>query len=141
MADNNDVTAGIPESPMHELYEKGFLDALQTFKELFNQIIDQMIDEAPKPREGVTLPSNGKTQQKIVAPPFHGIDISNRAYNLLMRAGIDSIEKLTDCTEDDLLKIPGFGPASLESVVKALYRHGFTLHYEGSPFLRSYEEE
>ncbi|GGE19443.1 hypothetical protein GCM10007275_13060 [Jeotgalicoccus coquinae] len=44
------------------------------------------------------------------------LDLSVRSYNCLKRAGINSVQELTDKTEADMMKVRNLGRKSLEEV-------------------------
>ena len=50
--------------------------------------------------------------------------LSNPARNALLHHGIDTIQKLSDYTEKEILKIHGIGKASLPAFRKALEEQG-----------------
>lgn len=58
------------------------------------------------------------------------LNLSNRAYDTLMSAGIRTIGDLQLVNDDDLLKIHGFGPTCLAEVRKELpqYKRDFRRH-------------
>ena len=55
------------------------------------------------------------------------IELSVRAYNCLRRAGINSLEELTQMTEDDLLKVRNLGIKSMKEVVEAMRKKGLSI--------------
>ena len=44
------------------------------------------------------------------------LDLSVRSYNCLKRAGINTVEELTEKTEDDMMKVRNLGKKSMEEV-------------------------
>jgi DNA-directed RNA polymerase subunit alpha len=44
------------------------------------------------------------------------LDLSVRSYNCLKRAGINTVEELTNRSEDDMMKVRNLGKKSLEEV-------------------------
>ena len=52
------------------------------------------------------------------------LDLSVRSYNCLKRAGINTVEDLTNRTEDDMVKVRNLGRKSLEEVVGKLQALG-----------------
>ena len=55
------------------------------------------------------------------------LDLSVRSYNCLKRAGINTVEELTEKTEDDMMKVRNLGKKSLEEVIQKLEELGFGL--------------
>ena len=63
--------------------------------------------------------------------PIEDLDLSERPRNCLKRAQVNTIGKLLDKTEDDLLAITNFGQKSLDEVVEKLDERGLTLRIRG----------
>ena len=55
------------------------------------------------------------------------LDLSVRSYNCLKRANINTVEELTEKTEDEMMKVRNLGKKSLEEVVQKLEELGFEL--------------
>ena len=55
------------------------------------------------------------------------LDLSVRSYNCLKRAGINTVEELTEKTEDDMMKVRNLGKKSLEEVIQKLEELGLGL--------------
>jgi len=53
--------------------------------------------------------------------------LSVRSYNCLKRAGINTVEELTQKTEEDMMKVRNLGKKSLEEVQKKLAELGLSL--------------
>lgn len=57
----------------------------------------------------------------------YDLNIPTRTYDLLQRAGIETVAELTSMSVNDLLKIRNFGIVSLDDVRVELNRYGLTL--------------
>ena len=55
------------------------------------------------------------------------LDLSVRSYNCLKRANINTVEELTQKTEEDMMKVRNLGKKSLEEVVTKLANLGLSL--------------
>jgi DNA-directed RNA polymerase subunit alpha len=55
------------------------------------------------------------------------LDLSVRSYNCLKRAGINTVEDLTNRTEEDMMKVRNLGRKSLEEVLQKLQALGLSL--------------
>ena len=55
------------------------------------------------------------------------LDLTVRSYNCLKRAGINTVEELTQKTEEDLLKVRNLGKKSLEEIQSKLSELGLAL--------------
>ena len=58
------------------------------------------------------------------------LDMSVRSFNCLKRAGIDTVEDLTNRTEEDMIKVRNLGKKSLEEVIQKLHSLGLDLKKE-----------
>jgi DNA-directed RNA polymerase subunit alpha len=55
-------------------------------------------------------------KEKVLEMLIDELDLSVRSYNCLKRAGINTVEELTDKSEDDMMKVRNLGKKSLEEV-------------------------
>ena len=55
------------------------------------------------------------------------LDMSVRSFICLKRAGIDTVEDLTNRTEEDMIKVRNLGKKSLEEVIQKLDSLGLSL--------------
>ena len=58
------------------------------------------------------------------------LDMSVRSFNCLKRAGINTVEDLTNRTESDMIKVRTLGKKSLEEVIQKLHSLGLDLKKE-----------
>ncbi len=63
-------------------------------------------------RNHITKPTPGSAIDQL--------DLSSRTHNCLNRAGITNLSELVGCTRLRLLRVPNFGRACLDEVVRAL---------------------
>lgn len=61
---------------------------------------------------------------KVLEIPVEELDLSVRSYNCLKRAGIHTVQDLTQKTQDDMLKVRNLGQKSLDEVIKKLHDLG-----------------
>jgi len=55
-------------------------------------------------------------KEKVLGLTIEELDLSVRSYNCLKRAGINTVEELTNRSEDDMMKVRNLGKKSLEEV-------------------------
>jgi DNA-directed RNA polymerase subunit alpha len=82
---------------------------------LFISLTDNMIDKdimVDKQEESIT---------KILEMTIEELDLSVRSYNCLKRASINTVEELTQKTEEDMIKVRNLGRKSLEEVQNKLH--------------------
>ncbi len=66
-------------------------------------------------------------KEKVLEMTVEDLDLSVRSYNCLKRAAINTVEELTQKTEDDMMKVRNLGKKSLEEVEKKLADLGLSL--------------
>lgn len=66
-------------------------------------------------------------KEKVLEMTIEELDLSVRSYNCLKRAGINTVQELTERTMDDMMKVRNLGKKSLEEVEKKLHDLGLSL--------------
>lgn len=66
-------------------------------------------------------------KEKALEMTIEELDMSVRSFNCLKRAGIDTVEDLTNRTEEDMIKVRNLGKKSLEEVIQKLQSLGLSL--------------
>ena len=66
-------------------------------------------------------------KEKVLEMTVEELDLSIRSYNCLKRAAINTVEELTQKTEDDMMKVRNLGKKSLEEVQRKLAELGLSL--------------
>lgn len=66
-------------------------------------------------------------KEKVLEMTVEELDLSVRSYNCLKRAAINTVEELTQKTEDDMMKVRNLGRKSLEEVQRKLAELGLGL--------------
>ena len=69
-------------------------------------------------------------KEKMLEMTIEELDLSVRSYNCLKRAGIDTVQELTNKTEADMMKVRNLGRKSLEEVKNKLADLGLGLRKE-----------
>ena len=69
-------------------------------------------------------------KEKVLEMTIEELDMSVRSFNCLKRAGIDTVEDLTNRTEEDMIKVRNLGKKSLEEVIQKLRSLGLDLKKE-----------
>ena len=65
---------------------------------------------------------------KVLEMNIDELELSVRSYNCLKRAGINTVQELTDKTADDMMKVRNLGRKSLEEVLQKLKELGLSLN-------------
>ncbi|MDQ0418181.1 DNA-directed RNA polymerase subunit alpha [Croceifilum oryzae] len=69
-------------------------------------------------------------KEKVMEMTIEELDLSVRSYNCLKRAGINSVQELTQKSEEDMMKVRNLGRKSLEEVQEKLAELGLGLRNE-----------
>ncbi len=75
----------------------------------------------------VMIESKETVKEKVLEMTIEELDMSVRSFNCLKRAGIDTVEDLTNKTEEDMIKVRNLGKKSLEEVIQKLHSLGLDL--------------
>ena len=78
----------------------------------------------------IMVEKDDNSNQKVLEMTIEELDLSVRSFNCLKRAGINTVEDLTNKTEEDMMKVRNLGRKSLEEVVQKLNSLGFSLQKE-----------
>lgn len=66
-------------------------------------------------------------KEKVLEMTIEELDLSVRSYNCLKRANINTVEELSNKTEEDMMKVRNLGKKSLEEVIAKLDELGLSL--------------
>lgn len=92
-------------------------EALSQASKIINDYMALMIDLSEKTKnEDPIFEEVEQKAKKQQYPSIEDLELSVRSYNCLKRAGIDSVEKLLQYSEDELLDIRNFGQKSIQEV-------------------------
>ncbi len=76
----------------------------------------------------IMVEKDDKGKEKALEMTIEELDLSVRSFNCLKRAGINTVEDLTNKTEDEMMKVRNLGRKSLEEVMAKLDSLGFSLN-------------
>jgi DNA-directed RNA polymerase subunit alpha len=92
-------------------------DALSQASKIVNDYMGLLIDLSDKENKDEPIFEEIEEEDKKQEyPSIEELELSVRAYNCLKREGIDSVEKLLEYSEDELLDIRNFGQKSIQEV-------------------------
>ncbi len=75
----------------------------------------------------VMIEKSDQGKEKALEMTIEELDLSVRSFNCLKRANINTVEDLTNKTEDEMMKVRNLGRKSLDEVIDKLNKLGFTL--------------
>lgn len=84
------------------------------------------VHEAVNDMESVMKEAQGEVQNKGLVMMIEDLDLSVRSYNCLKRAGIQTVEELTQRTEDEMMRVRNLGKKSLKEVKDKIYDLGMS---------------
>lgn len=78
----------------------------------------------------IMVEKNDQGKERVLEMTIEELDLSVRSFNCLKRAGINTVEDLTNKSEEDMMKVRNLGRKSLEEVIFKLQSLGFSLRKE-----------
>lgn len=84
------------------------------------------VDEAVNEIDSVMKEVQGEVVNKGLVMMIEDLDLSVRSYNCLKRAGIQTVEELTQKTEDEMMRVRNLGKKSLKEVKDKIYDLGLS---------------
>ena len=79
---------------------------------------------------GLMISKTEDPSQKALETSIDDLDLSVRAYNCLKRAGMTTVQDLTDKTENEMMKIRNLGKKSLKEVINKVKSLGLSFRDE-----------
>ena len=84
------------------------------------------VHEAVADMESCMKDANGEVVNKGLVMMIEDLDLSVRSYNCLKRAGIQTVDELTQKTEDEMMRVRNLGKKSLKEVKDKIYELGLS---------------
>ena len=106
-------------------------EAVSLAAKIMNDLLCLFVDlsEEAKNTEIIVEKEENK-KEKVLEMTIEELDLSVRSYNCLKRAGINTVEDLTNKSEKDMMKVRNLGRKSLEEVINKLNSLGLYLKKE-----------
>ena len=106
-------------------------EAISFGAKILNEHLNLFVDLSDEARNVEILVEREETKkEKVLEMTIEELDMSVRSFNCLKRAGIDTVEDLTNRTEEDMIKVRNLGKKSLEEVIQKLHSLGLELRKE-----------
>ncbi|MBD8919122.1 MAG: DNA-directed RNA polymerase subunit alpha [Lachnospiraceae bacterium] len=114
-----------------DVYTNGTLEpdeAVSLAAKVLSEHLSLFIDlsENAKTAE-VMIEKEDDEKEKVMEMSIDELELSVRSYNCLKRAGINTVEELTNKTSEDMMKVRNLGRKSLEEVLAKLKELGLQL--------------
>ena len=111
-----------------EVWTDGSIDpseAVSLAAKIINEHLMQFIDLSEEAKNAdILIEKEIGQKEKVLEMTIEELDLSVRSYNCLKRAGINTVEDLTNRTEDDMVKVRNLGRKSLDEVIGKLHALG-----------------
>ena len=104
--------------------EEGVSIGAKIMQEHLNQFI--ILDDAASEME-ILVEKEGDQKEKALEMTIDELELSVRSFNCLKRAAINTVEELTERSEEDMMKVRNLGKKSLDEVKKKLAELGLSL--------------
>ena len=103
----------------------GAKEAVSLAAKILNEHLNLFVDLSDEARNVEIMVEREETKkEKVLEMTIEELDMSVRSFNCLKRAGIDTVEDLTNRTEEDMIKVRNLGKKSLEEVIQKLHSLG-----------------
>ena len=115
-----------------DVYTNGTLipdEAVSLAAKVLSEHLSPFIDlsENAKTAE-IMVEKEDDEKEKVLEMSIDELELSVRSYNCLKRAGINTVEELTNKTSEDMMKVRNLGRKSLEEVLAKLKELGLQLN-------------
>jgi len=91
-------------------------EAVSLAAKIVNEHMNLFMEQAPEEAEETVFVANKEEKDRVLDSPIENLELSVRSYNCLKRQGIDTLEQLVNCSENDLMNIRNFGAKSIQEV-------------------------
>ena len=106
-------------------------EAVSLGAKILNEHLNLFVDLSAEAQNTEIMVEREETiKEKVLEMTIEELDMSVRSFNCLKRAGIDTVEDLTNRTEEEMIKVRNLGKKSLEEVIFKLHSLGLDLKKE-----------
>ena len=103
----------------------GAKEAVSLAAKILNEHLNLFVDLSDEAKNIDIMVEREETKkEKVLEMTIEELEMSVRSFNCLKRAGIDTVEDLTNRTEEDMIKVRNLGKKSLEEVIQKLHSLG-----------------
>ncbi len=103
-------------------------EAISLGAKILNEHLNLFVDLSEEAKKtDIMVEREAVKKEKVLEMTIEELDMSVRSFNCLKRAGIDTVEDLTNRTEEDMIKVRNLGKKSLEEVIQKLHSLGLDL--------------
>ncbi len=103
-------------------------EALSLAAKIMTEHLDIFVNLTDEAKNAEIMVEKEETQkEKMLEMTIEELDLSVRSYNCLKRAGINTVQELTNKSEPEMIKVRNLGRKSLEEVKLKLHDLGLGL--------------
>ena len=115
-----------------DVYTNGTLEpdeAVSLAAKVLSEHLSLFIDLSEAAQQAdVMIEKEDNAKEKVLEMNIDELELSVRSYNCLKRAGINTVEELTNRTPEDMMKVRNLGRKSLDEVLAKLKELGLSLN-------------
>ncbi|USS86286.1 DNA-directed RNA polymerase subunit alpha [Fructilactobacillus cliffordii] len=106
-------------------------EAISLAAKVLSQHLEMFVDLTDKAQQAnVMVEKEESHKEKMLEMSIEELDLSVRSYNCLKRAGINTVQELTDKSMADMMKVRNLGRKSLEEIEQKLEALGLSFRKE-----------
>ncbi|MBR4293301.1 MAG: DNA-directed RNA polymerase subunit alpha [Clostridia bacterium] len=106
-------------------------EAVSLGAKILNEHLNLFVNLSEEAKKTEIMVEREETKkEKVLEMTIEELDMSVRSFNCLKRAGIDTVEDLTNMTEEKMIHVRNLGKKSLEEVIQKLHSLGLDLKKE-----------
>ncbi len=102
-------------------------EAVSLGAKVLNDHLSLFVNLSEQPIPDTLIEPDTTRMGKVLEMTIEDLDMSVRSFNCLKRAGINSVEDLTNKTEEEMIRVRNLGKKSLEEVIQKLHSLGLDL--------------
>ena len=106
-------------------------EAISLGAKILNEHLNLFVNMSDEAKKAEIMVERKETiRDRVLEMTIEDLDLSVRSFNCLKRAGINTVEDLTNRTESEMIKVKNLGKKSLEEVINKLQGLGLELKKE-----------
>ena len=106
-------------------------EAVSLGAKILNEHLNLFVNLSEEAKKTEIMVEREETKkEKVLEMTIEELDMSVRSFNCLKRAGIDTVEDLTNMTEEKMIHVRNLGKKSIEEVIQKLHSLGLDLKKE-----------
>ena len=114
-----------------EIYTDGSITPQMSISLAARILIDHLdiitsVREEVNDIDSIMKESNGEVVHKTQSMMIEDLDLSVRSYNCLKRAGIQTVDELTQKTEEEMMRVRNLGKKSMKEVKEKITELGLS---------------